>query len=134
MKTPSPFLWFDMWMESCTTGLRLAETMVAVPAVVDARMPLIRDAASNPLTGDWPELYEMVAEKVEAFTLAGLSLTRDMQAIQAEMLRPARSVTAAVASSARIGQRAVGAAGRALAPVHAAATGNARRLRRPARG
>jgi len=131
MKTPSPFLWFDMWMEGWTTSLRLFETMAAVPAVVDARMPLIRNAASSPLTGDWPELYKMVAEKVEAFTLAGLSMTRDMQAIQREMLRPARSVTAAAASSARISHHAVGAAGRALAPVHAAATGNAKRLRRP---
>ena len=128
MKKPTPFFWWDMWAEGVNTSMRLAETMVAVPSVVNSRMPMIRAAASNPLTGDWPELYKMVAEKAEAFTLAGLSITRDMQAIQAEMLKPVRSAKAAAASSARIGQHAAGAAGRALAPVHAAATGNAKRL------
>lgn len=127
-RTPSPFLWFDMWMEGCTTGLRLFETMAAVPAVVNARMPMIGAAAFNPATGDWPELYKMVVEKAEALTQAGLSITRDMQAIQAEKLRPTRSAKSAAASSARMRRHAIGAAGRALAPVHAAATGNARRL------
>ncbi|HEX8486244.1 hypothetical protein [Sphingomonas sp.] len=77
--------------------MRLAATMVAAPVVVNARMPIIRAAAGNPLTGDRPELYKMVAEKAEAFTLAGLSITRDMQAIQAEMLKPVRSAKSAAA-------------------------------------
>lgn len=127
-RTSPPFLWFDMWMEGCTTGLRLFETMAAVPPVVNARMPMIGAAAFNPATGDWPELYKMVAEKAEAFMQAGLSFTRDMQAIQAEMLRPTRSAKSAAASSTRIRHHAIGAAGRALAPVHAATTENARRL------
>lgn len=128
-RTPSSFLWFDMWMEGCTTSLRLFETMAAVPAVVNARMQMIGAAAVSPLTGDWPELYTMVAEKTEAFAQAGLSITRDMQAIQAEIMRSTRSAGSAAASSARIGHRAIGAAGRALEPIHAAATGNATRLR-----
>ena len=127
-RTPSPFFWFDMCMEGCTTALQLFETMAAVPAVVNARIPMIGAAACNPLTGDWPELYKMVAEKADAFTQAGLSITRDMQAIQAEMMKPTRSAKSAAASSARIRHHAIGAAGRALAPVHAAATGNATRL------
>jgi len=127
-RAPSPFFWFDMCMEGCTTTLRLFETMAAVPAVINARIPMIGAAACNPLTGDWPELYKMVAEKVDAFTQAGLSITRDMQAIQAEMMKSTRSARSAAASSARIGHHAIGAAGRALAPVHAAATGNATRL------
>lgn len=127
-RTPSPFFWFDMCMEGCITGFRLFETMVAVPTVVNARMPVIGAAACNPLTGDWPEIYKMVAEKAEAFTQAGLSITRDMQAIQAEMMRPTRSAKSAAASFARIKHHAIGSAGRALAPVHAAATGNATRL------
>ncbi|WP_085809155.1 hypothetical protein [Sphingomonas sp. TZW2008] len=127
-RTASPFLWFDMWMESCTVSLRLFETMAAAPAVVNARMPTIGAAAFDPLHGNWPELYRMVAEKTEAFMQASLSITGDMQAIQSEMLRPMRSAKSAVASSARIQHHAVGAAGRALAPLHTAVTGNARRL------
>lgn len=129
MKKPTPFFWWDMWAEGLNTSMRLAETMGAAQTVVNARMPMIRAAANNPLTGDWPELYKMVAEKAEAFTLASLSITRDMQAIQVEMMKQPRSARAAAASSARIGQHVAGAAGRALAPVHAAVTGNAKRLR-----
>lgn len=127
-RTVSPFIWFDMWMESCTISLRLLETMAAVPAVVNARMPMIGTAAFDPLHGNWPELYRMVAEKSETFMQAGLSVTRDLQAIQSEMVRPMRSAKSAAASSARIQHHAVGAAGRALAPLHTAVTGNARRL------
>lgn len=127
--TPSPFPWLEMWIEGCTTGLRLFETMAAVPAVVTARMPMIGAAACNPLTGDWLELHKMVAEKLEACVEASLSLTRDMQAIQSEMLRPTGTSSSAAVSSARIRHHAFGAAGRALAPVHAAATKNARRSR-----
>lgn len=127
-RTASPFLWFDIWMEGCTTSLRLFETMAAVPAVVNARMPMIGTAAFDPLHGNWPELHRMVAEKAEAFVQASLSVTRDMQAIQSEVLRPMRSAKSTAASSARIQHHAVGAAGRALAPLHTAVTGNAKRL------
>lgn len=130
-RTPAPSLWLEVWLEGYTTGLRLFETIAAVPAVVNARMPMIGAAACNPLTGNWPELYKMVAEKTEAFTQAGLSITRDMQAIGAEILEPKRSARSAVASSIRIGYHVIGAAGRALAPVHGAATRNAARLQEP---
>lgn len=122
-------LWWEMWVEGWTTSVRLAETMAAAQTVVSARVPMIRAAAHNPLSGNWSELNKMVAEKVEAFTLAGLSLAHDAQAIQAEMLLLPRSVKAAAALSGRIGQRVAGVSGRALAPVHATATRNARRLR-----
>lgn len=127
-RTSSPPIWFDLWMEGCTNSLLLFETMAAVPIVVNARMPMIGAAALDPLTGDWIELHKMVAEKTEVFLQAGLSITRDMQAIGSEMLRSSRSAKGAAASSARIRHHAIGAAGRALAPIHAAATGNASRL------
>lgn len=127
-RTTSPFLWFDIWMEGCATSLRLFETMAAVPAVVNARMPMIGAAAFDPLHGNWPELYRMVAEKSETLMQASTSLTRDLQAIQSEMLRPMRSARSAAVSTARIQHHAVGAAGRALAPLHTAVTGNAKRL------
>lgn len=115
-------------MEGCTVSLRLFETMAAVPAVVNARMPMIGTAAFYPLHGNWPELHRMVAEKAEAFVQASLSVTRDMQSIQSEMLRPMRSAKSAAASSAWIQHRAVGAAGWAHALLHTAVPANARRL------
>lgn len=127
-RAPSPFPWFDIWIEGCTVSLRLLETMAAVPAVVSARMPMIGRAAFDPLHGNWPELHRMVAEKTEAFVKASLSVARDMQAIQSEMLQPNRSARSTALSSARIQYHAIGTAGRALAPLHAAVTGNARRL------
>ncbi|WP_308814764.1 hypothetical protein [Sphingomonas sp. GV3] len=127
-RAPSPFLWLDIWIEGCTTSLRMFETMAAVPAVLNARMPMIGAAAFDPLHGNWPELHRMVAEKTEAFVKASLSVARDMHAIQSEMLQPNPSAGSAALSSARIQYHAIGAAGRALAPVHAAVTGNARRL------
>ncbi len=127
-RAPSPLLWLDIWIEGCTTSLRMFETMAAVPAVLNARMPMIGAAAFDPLHGNWPELHRMVAEKTEAFVKASLSVARDMHAIQSEMLQPNPSVGSAALSSARIQYHAVGAAGRALAPLHAAVTGNARRL------
>ncbi len=127
-RAPSPFLWFDIWIEGCTTSLRMFETMAAVPAVLNARVPMIGAAAFDPLHGNWPEIHRMVAEKTEAFVKASLSLTRDMQAIQSEMLQSNLSARSAALSTARIQYHAIGAAGRALAPLHAAVTGNARRL------
>jgi hypothetical protein len=126
--TPSPFFWFDIWLEGCTTGLRLFETIAAVPVVVNARMPMIAAAACNPLTGNWPEIYTMVAEKAQAFTLAGLSLAQDMQAIQGQVMEPRGHATSAAASSMHIGHHVIGSAGRALAPIHAVVTDNALRL------
>jgi hypothetical protein len=127
-RAPSPSLWFDIWIEGCTTSLRMFETMAAVPAVLNARMPMIGAAAFDPLHGNWPELHRMVAEKTQAFVKASLSVARDMRAIQSEMLQPNPSASSAALSSARIQYHAVGAAGRALAPLHAAVTANARRL------
>lgn len=127
-RTPLPFVCFDMWMEGCTASLRLFETMAAVPAVVNARMPMIGAAAFDPLHANWSELHRMVAEKSEAFMQANLSLTRDLQAIQSELLRPMRSGGSTAVATARIQHHAVGAAGRALAPLHTAVTGKARRL------
>lgn len=82
-------------MKGCITGLRLFETMAAVPAEMNARMPMIGAAACNARTGDWTELYKMAAEKAEAFTQAALSIARDMQAIHGEMMKPTRSAKSA---------------------------------------
>ena len=104
-----------------------------MPVVVNRWLPMIEAAIRNPFAGDYVELTAMVWEKVEAMSLAAMSLAGDLQAIQAAMLQPPRTAKAASAASARIGQLAAGAAGRALSPVHARATANAKRLSRPRR-
>jgi hypothetical protein len=85
-----------------------AETASAAAYVIDHRSRLL--APGRALTpADVAELTIMVTEKLTAFGLANLAVTQSMMAGTA-------------ASWA--------AAGEALAPIHARATANARRLRR----
>jgi hypothetical protein len=101
-------------------------------------------AARNPLTADYAELARMVPEKVEAFSRAGAALMKDVETLQTQAGAQVRHVTAVMTSGklptfsdmftltarwASMSQRATSAAGRALLPVHAAATSNAKRLR-----
>lgn len=126
------------------TAIRAGETMVAANTVIGSRMGTMGAAARNPMTADYAELARMVPEKVEAFSRAGASLMKDVEAVQAETGAQIRHVTAIMTSGkiptfsdlftlsarwARILQKTSGAAGRALLPVHAAAMGNATRLR-----
>lgn len=140
-------LW-DMYssgFDLAATAIRAGETMLAANAVIGSRLGTIRAAARDPITADYAELARMVPEKVEAFSRAGASLMKDVESVQAETGAQIRHVTAIMTSgkiptvsdmftlTARwmsITQKATGAAGRALVPVHAAATRNATRLRR----
>lgn len=135
-KTPS--LW-DMWAAQWATARRIGETMHAANDVIGSRLGTISAAARNPIDGDYAELATMVTEKVEALARIGASLADDMLAIQAETIAAigeiavpgAQGVHRLTIRSARITDHMLGAAGRAFAPVHARATANARRLRRP---
>ena len=138
--------WWDIYasgLDLATTALRVGETLVAANAVIGSRVGTMRAAANDPLTADCAELARMVPEKVEAFSRAGASLIKDAESIQAEAGAQIRHATTMMTSgriptlgdwcalgarSASIGQKMMGAAGKALLPVHAAATGNARRL------
>lgn len=136
--------WTDMWKAGVSfwsTGVALQETALAACAVVGHRGRTIDAALRNPLEADLVELGMMVPEKVAAFGLAGASLARDWIALQSELLAQGRDLAALASGRAggdtarRVGERASriaartgAAAERALAPVHAAATANQRRL------
>ncbi|MDB5669893.1 MAG: hypothetical protein JWO25_852 [Alphaproteobacteria bacterium] len=129
----------DMWQ----TGFKLGETMVASSSVVDKRMAILQAAAANPLTGDYREIGQIVPEKVEAFSKAGIKLSqgwwaahRDIAAqmhhMGALMMRGGIPTLADMQTMSNRGSRAVARAAttaqQTLAPIHKAATANARRL------
>jgi hypothetical protein len=145
----SPFgLWLDLWESSArsmTAGFRFAEMMQASGEVVRSRSATIGEAMRDPLNGDYRELGLMVPEKVEAFSGAVHSIFGDVAAIQASaqanwsqaasLMMSGRAPTLAEAGAmwTRSGQalnRSIAMAGKALVPVHGAATANARRLRK----
>lgn len=145
--TPFDF-WTGMWRSSqalADCGLKLAETMQAAGAVIDSRSRTILDATRDPLRGDYAELGRMVPEKVTAFSKAGAAAMGEVGAIQAQalanwrvMLRIAgqgrlatpAEIGAMTTRSAAMVERSAKAPGKALAPIHRGARGNARRLAR----
>lgn len=85
-----------------------AETATASAYVIDKRSRMMT-TGRPPSAADMAELGMMVTEKLTAFGLSNLAMTQ--------------SLLAGTAAS-------WGAAGEALAPIHARATANARRLKR----
>lgn len=147
----NPFdLWMGMWRSgqaAADTALTLGETLRAAGAVVDSRSRTMAAASRDPINGDYAELARMVPEKLAAFSAAGASALRDLQAVQSYAMANWRLVTdiafkgriatakeanAIATRSAAMVERTARAGGKALAPVHRAATGNARRLKRSA--
>jgi hypothetical protein len=134
---------FDFWLGVMRTGQKMSATMDASKAVIDSRMQTMAHAARDPLRGDYQELGLMVPEKVEAFSRAGASVMKDALAIQSAAMANWNALAAMAWRPATLGdwvgiadrtagmaKRAGQSGGRALAPVHRAATGNARRLNR----
>ncbi len=136
-------------LEMQTTWLRGVETLRASQTVIDVRSEKMRDAVSSPMSADLAELSRMVPEKLDAFGRSANAVTRDTMAMHrawtVQMQRLGRMMMlgrpptvseaavfanqsgafalAAMTSASRVGRNA-------LAPVHKAATGNARRLTR----
>jgi hypothetical protein len=130
-------------MDMFQTSLKLGETFAASRNVIDRRVEIMTEAAADPAAGDYRELGRMVPEKVEAFSKAGAVLGRSWWGMQSDaachfqhmatmMMRgglPTPSDLEAISRrGARTTARAAAVAGAALAPVHKAATANARRL------
>ena len=130
-------------MDMFQAGLKLGETLIASRNVIDRRLEIIKEAACNPISGDYRELGLMVPEKVDAFWTAGMRLSEGWWAAQRNMAAQLQhfstimlrggSPTAADLQvigqrNARAMSRSSAAAGAALAPIHKAATANARRL------
>ncbi len=107
---------FAIWTEALTDAAKLwrttAETLSASAYVVARRSDVLARAAHNPSPADLAEIGRIVPEKLAAFGLAQLSLLESWLAFQ-------NGQTASVTD----------AWGKALAPIHARATANAKRLR-----
>jgi hypothetical protein len=143
---------FDFWIQAwrggaiyMETATKMAETLQASHSVIDTRTRMMRDASSNPLSADYRELNRMVPEKIAAFSKSGMAISGDIDAMYqlaaANMTQAANIMTSgrvpnpsemAQMSSRSVAMMATGmnATGKALAPIHSTATGNARRLSR----
>lgn len=146
---PTPMTaWWQIWTDAARTGLQFWETMAASAVVIDRRMPMIDAGMRNPFAADHVELTGMVTEKAQAFAKAGDSLAADMATMQtlwvqamqdawslgtAGRMPSATRVAASSDRAMRLAAGMIGASGRALTPIHAKATANARRLSGPKR-
>jgi len=132
----SPFaLWWDAASAGYNLVVRTVDTMVASTDVVRHRTDTIHAAWRDPMKADYPELIGMVAEKVEAFTRANISLLQDLGQANVDILAAATRVggmtpAALAAEGIRAGTRTSRMAERALRPIYQRATANARRLNR----
>jgi hypothetical protein len=134
------------------TGRRAADTVQAAHEVIASRTGMMSDAARSPFTVDHAELARMVPEKVAAFSASGNAVMQAWWTMQADYMaqaqkmslmmmrggpstpaeftdlwtRPGVNALHALEAGSRLGRDA-------LAPVHKAATANARRLSKRAK-
>jgi hypothetical protein len=139
-------------LDWASTGVRAGEMTAAAGLVISERVALMAAAAQDPLNADHVELGRMIPEKIAAFSKAGTVLFDAWWALQRDVGDYFLYVGGVLASGrppspdeivdfverstdhgARLAAGALGAAGAALAPVHASTMANARRLRRRAR-
>jgi hypothetical protein len=138
--------WADLWRSGAAmseTAFLWGETLQASRKVVDARCRTIARASRDPLHADHGELARMVPEKMAAFSKAGAAVLGDVHDLQVQAMAhmqqmlgialagraPTRREAGAIAArSGRMIKRAAASGGKALAPVHRTATGNAKRL------
>lgn len=131
------------WNAMMKAGTMLGETLDASRRVVNARQGTISNAMSDPFHADHRELTLMVEEKADAFSLAGTALANSWFSMQSDVAAQAMAVggmmmsgkilsakvtQALAARQVRIGDAALRGSMKALRPIHAAATANARRL------
>lgn len=136
---------WDAWWTTWRTGFAVVETLGASAQVIAARTTLIGAAIADPKKGDWAELGRMVPEKVSTLGEVGQAAALDVARLHADALRlwsgmaalavsgrpPSLAQAGALLSQMAAGQSdAMGAGGRALAPVRRRVMGNVRRLRR----
>lgn len=142
--------WSRLWAASfdmAKTARKYAETATASQTVIESRTGMIRKAMQSPLEGNYAELGRMVPEKLEAFSTAGAAMATQWWQMHAVMMDEAQKLTAtamrgrvlSVGDMLAIGTRGLGNAAQlaeqgarlgagGIAPIHAKATSNARRL------
>ena len=136
-------LW-TAWRTLVRAGTMVGETLHASRQVVGVRGGTISSAMSDPFRADHAELALMVNEKADAFASAGAALTDSWLRMQSDVTAQAfavgglmmagrlpgpRASRALAARQRRIGDAALSGSMKALHPIHAAATANARRLK-----
>jgi len=133
------------WNAMVKAGTMLGETLEASRRVVNARQGTISNAMSDPFHADHRELALMVDEKTDAFAAAGAALANSWFSMQSDVaaqamavggmmmsgrMPSAKATQAVAARQVRIGDAALRGSMKALRPIHATATANARRLGR----
>ena len=135
--------WIE-WQKLVHAGTMLGETLTASQTVVEHRGRTIETAISDPMRADYSELGRMVSEKAAAFGAAGASLSRDWFAMQSDLSAQTlavsailigqtpgpRAAQAMMARGQRLSSAALASSNRAMRPIHATATANARRLKK----
>lgn len=136
-------------MDLSRTGQDVSATLTASGEVIARRTDMMAAAMRSPLTGDYAELAKMVPEKIDAFSKGGAAMATEWWSMQAAFMteaqhmggmmmrgRPPSIAELAELSSRNMSyavrsvERAARWGGLGLSPVHAAATANARRLKR----
>jgi hypothetical protein len=124
---------------------RAAELALAAPFVVATRTARLVASGTSPTAADRAEQLRMVSEKVEAFTAGWTAMAMRMHRVQVEWalaalrawldawrfpvsVRPPVSLAQSTAATRRLVRGWHDVANAGLAPVHRAATRNARRL------
>jgi len=134
--------------DNARTSTRTTQMLTASRDVIEVRGEMIGKAMRSPLTGDYAELARMVPEKVEAFARSGSALFGEWWSMQVAWLAhaqrlgtmamsgraPGLAEAAAFSDSAtaftiEMIERGARLGATALAPIHASATANARRLK-----
>lgn len=147
---------FENWMRLTAAaidvnraGMRASETLSASGAVVADRAEIIGEALRWPLGADIGEMSRMVPEKVEAFSQAALALMSEMTVLQLGFLAEVQHIgllamrgraptmaevqaltSRSAAYALRTVERSAKSGSTVIAPIHAKATANARRLKR----
>ena len=130
------------------TGLQVGEVVLASGSVIGARMTIMGSAARSPLDGDYAEIGGMVMEKAVALSAVNQALVDQWSAMLHDASEQASHLGSLVVSGRPLNPRDLSGlaerwlthgtrmithtmetGGLALAPVHQAATANARRLR-----
>ena len=136
-------LWLWPWT-AYRANIALFETMMGVPEVIGARMPLIGTAMREPWSADYAELTGMITEKVAAFGLSNDTFGRTSDAVRNAIDATTRTWSTVLSGkfptfsdAARATERNISAfaalvalPGAMIAPVHSQVTRNVRRFRR----
>ncbi|WP_077037699.1 polyhydroxyalkanoate granule-associated phasin [Pelomonas sp. KK5] len=122
---------------AASLGARSAELGFAAPQVIAIRLARMMMAGAQPSASDQAEFQRMFAEKASAFWRAGLAMSQQAFSLQmalgGTLLRSMWGWPPSNALARQAGGGALAVLNRGIAPIHATATANLRRLSQPRR-